>query len=591
MTVKIPPQSKKWSQLNQGNLLGVLASSKGIDLDSSGILKLAQRTRYVGRTSSGDFSTALAIVYGNFQSSATTFEYWVVSGGAVFVLSADLSTFGADVLANTPATHFGSDGCTWNGNLYVTKTARVSKLAAGTWTTSWSSADFANTASGYPHPIEPNVTNENVLIGDGNLLKRCISDGTIDTALTLPSNYKINWIRRGVNVNYIGLDSTSGRGAVAVWDGLDTTLEANAVIPIKARTPLSGVIDEDGVFNIIQSDGRLMRFNGSGFSYEAELPPFRDYFARRDWGGSLSVAGRVLNRGMEVIKGRIHVNVENVLNSTPIYVPNFPGGVWVFDKDSKAFYPKYSASNSQTITDYGTFGSESMAGAIYPFLEGRNTDPTTTVGGVLIAGGRAYGDTTATAYRTLYSVTTGENRGQFSTCRIESQQITDDGIALWCKFQGVQTSSDKIIFKYRTKYRNPILLIDTIAWSSTTVFTTTDTGMASAEVGDEITVVFGNGAGSMAHITTIVLNGGTYTVTVDEAITGISSTNSGYILVDNWKKLTPTITYLDTDGYKKISIPVKNRPWFEIKGELRGEGGLVAIQELQIINKNNLPAE
>lgn len=593
--ITIPSKTtKQFSQLNRGDLLGTISMSKNIDLDIPGVVRLAQRSRYVGRTSSGDFTNALSIVYGNFQSTATTFEYWIVSSGAVFTLSADLTTFAADALANTPATHFGSDGCMWNGNFYVTKTARIAKLASGTWTTGWSSADFANTTSGYPHPIEPNVTNANILIGDGNLLKRCIVDGTIDTAITLPTNYKIIWIRRGINVNYIGLDSISGgRGAVAIWDGLSTTLEANQLIPIKVRTPLSGILDEDGVLNIIQSDGRLMRFNGgSGFSYEGELAPFREYLARRDWGGTISIAGRVLNRGMEVIRGKIHISVENILNNIPIYIPQFPGGIWVYDKDHKAFYPKAGPSNSQTITDFGSLGSESMFGAISPVFEGRNTDPSASVGGVLIAGGRAYGDTTATAYRTLYSLTTGENRGRFTTSRIESGQITDKATAIWCKYQGVLTSADKIIFKYRIKYRDPILLSDTILWTSTTVFTTVDTGMANAEVGDEITIVFGNGAGGTAHITTIVLSAGTYTVTVDEAITGIATNNSGYIIVENFKKLVTTITYLDTEGFKKIGITdeIKNSTWYQIRTELRGEGGVVGIQELQIVNHINLKA-
>lgn len=588
MTIKIPNQTKQWSQLNQGDLLGTLFSTKNIDLNTPGILKLAQRTRYLAQTTSGNLTIPLAFVYGNFQSTTTTFQYWVLSTGGLFTFDTALGNFAADALGSTPGTHSGSDMTTWNGGLYVTKLSRVARLILGVWTTDWSSAGFTNTSADFPHPIEPNVTNANLLVGDGNLLKRIIADGTIDTALTLPSNYRINWIRRGTNVNYIGLDSATGsRGAVAIWDGLDTTIEANSIIPINARTPLSSVLDDEGILHIFQSDARLMRFNGSGFNYEAELPPFRSYLARSDWGGTLTVAGRVLNRGMVMIRGKIHIALDGELVGTLTAIPNFSSGVWCYDKDSLAFYHKFSVSNANTVTDFGQSLGPTMVSALYPVGEGRLGDVSPSIGGVLIVGSNVEG-ATGNNLRTIVSVTTGENRGQFATNRLESQAITDDDTSLWCKFEGVKTATDKILFKYRTAHRDPLVLDAT--WTSTTVFTTTNVGMANVEVGDEITILNGNGAGATAHIVSSVLATGTYTVTVDEAITGIAASNTGKLMVLNWKKLIPTITYLDTEKQKKIILPVNNKTWFQIKGELRGEGGIVGIQELQIVNTNKLPA-
>lgn len=595
MIVKIPTSTKQFSQLNEGDLLGTLFSTRNIDLKTPGILKLAQRTRYVGQTSSGDLTDIFAIIYGNFQSTATTFQYWLVSDGGVLTLDADLTNLTEDGLANTPTPGGGADGCQWNGNLYVSKQVRVSKLAAGTWTASWSSADFGNNGVNFPHPIEPNVTNNNLLVGDGNLLKKIAADGTISVALTLPANLKINWIRRGIGTNYIGLDSVAGGvGAVAIWDGLDTTLEANSLVYINARTPLSGCLDDEGVFSVLLSDSRLVKFNSSGFTEEAELAPFRDYLGRRDWGGILTVAGRVLQRGMYNIRGQIHIAADSLLNNTPAYLPNFPGGIYVYDKDNKAFYHKYAPSNANTITDFGQTAGTIMVSSIFPVVEGRNTDPAASVGGVLISGGRLTSATISSTLRTVISVTTGENRGQFVINRIESDQILDEGVALWCKFQGINTSTDKIVFKYRTKYRDPIVLLNSIpTWASTTVFTTSDTGMASVEIGDEITILQGNGAGQTAHIVSSVLNAGTYTVTIDEAMTGISSTNNGRIMVENYKKLSPIITNTDTKGYKKIALSkyIVGATWIQIKGEMRGEGGIVGIQELQVVNKTNVPSE
>ena len=580
MLIKLP-QNKQWSQTNTGDLLGALNASRNIDLDIPGILRLAQRTKYVGQTSSGNYTYAHNILMYN--------QKYYICSTRMFSMTRGLSSFAEDVSANAPSSGPITDGCIWNGAMYVSKTSRISKLSGSTWTQDWSSADFANTGSSFPHPIEPNVKNTDVLVGDGNLLKKCDSSGTITTAVTFPSNYVINWIRRGTTVNYIGLNEAyGGTGAVGILDGLATTLEANSIIPINATTPLSGVLDDEGVLHILQSDGRLMRFNGGGFSYEAELPPYRDYLLRADWGGSLTLQNRVLNRGMKMIRGRIHIAITTLFSS--IRSPKFFDGGWVYDKDNKAFYHKYCPSNANTVVDYGECETTAVS-SLSPIYEGGGendsnyVDPTASVGGGILFGAYVASANQATSYRNLLSATTGENRGQFTLNRIESPNILDTNIAIWCKYQGVSTSTDKILFKYRTKYRDPISILSTgITWSSTTVFTSTSSSWASVEVGDEVTILSGNGAGSTAHIVSISYSAPTYTITLDEAITGISATYDGNVLIENFKKIPGTITYTDTAGYKKLSIPkVTNSTWLQIKGELRGEGGVVGIQELQIV--------
>ena len=587
MIIKIP-QNNQWSQLNAGDIFGTLSATRNIDLNTPGVLKLAQRTRYVGQTSSGNFLDAHNILLYN--------QIYYVCSTRMFSMTRSLGSFAEDVSANAPSSGPITDGCIWNNAMYVAKTSRISKLSGSTWTQDWSSADFANTGSSFPHPIEPNVKNTDILVGDGNLLKKCDSSGTITTAVTFPSNYVINWIRRGTNVNYIGLNEAyGGRGAVGIWDGLSTTLEANSIIPINATTALSGVTDDDGIFHILLSDGRLMKFNGSGFSYEAELPPFRDYLLRKDWGGSLTVQNRVLNRGMCMIRGKIHVAVTAQPNG--LRASNFSDGIWVYDRDNKAFYHKYSPSNANTVTDFGQCETTVVSG-LCPVFEGGGendsnyVDPTASTGGFILFASRVSGATQVTSYRNLLSATTGENRGQFTLNKIESPNILDSNIGIWCKYEGLNTSTDKIVFKYRTKYRDAISILSTgITWSSDTVFTSTSSNMSTVEVGDEVTILSGNGAGSTAHISTISYSAPTYTVTLDEAITGVSATNNGNILIENFKKISTTITYTDTSGYKNIPIPERaNKTWLQIKGELRGEGGVVGIRELQVVKNDFLKA-
>lgn len=593
MIIKIP-QNITWPQLNQGNLLGTLAMSRDIDLDTPGLLRLAPRTRVVAQTTTGNFVDTKAL---EFQGN----QYWIASD-RLFSMDADLTNFEQCAEASVPTTSI-NDMTVWNGALFVSDATRVSRRRTGFgWNTPFSDTDFDEVGTDFPHPVEPNVTNENLLVGDGLTLKKVSTAGVIETAITFFSGHRIKWIRRGANVNYIGLSPSwtstetprSRNGYVAIWDGLDTTLGYNSLIPLNCREALSAVVDDNGVLHIFTSDGRLMYFNGTNFSYKAELAPFRSPLARRSWGGTLDFGRKVFQRGMQVIRGRIHV-VINAVTTDQIMQPEFQSGVYVYDEANQAFYHKYAPSNSATITDFGQSVFSTGPSALLPLVESDQTDsePDDAVGSRLLFGGRLYPNTIGgTALRTLVSATTGVNRGQFATVRIESQDITDNNLFLWCKYQGLNTANDKIVFKYRNSQRDPFVLTSGVpTWTSSTVFTTTDTKMADAEVGDEITILSGNGAGSTAHITIISENAGTYTVTLDEAITGISASDTAWIMVENWTRLPDEITYTDTEGYKKIQIEARKATTIELKGELRGEGGVVAIKELSLVKKGDIPIE
>lgn len=147
-------------------------------------------------------------------------------------------------------------------------------------------------------------------------------------------------------------------------------------------------------------------------------------------------------------------------------------------------------------------------------------------------------------------------------------------------------ASDKIVFKYKDKVRQNVPFGTgqiQVTWSSDTVFTVSQSTIPQwdyAQVGDEVTIASGNGAGSTAHIVTNELSGGTYTVTLDEAITGVAASDKAIVLVDNWIKIDVEITNSDTMGYKDIPIPQSSpTTWIKVKAEIRGEG--VVIEELQ----------
>lgn len=577
MTKKYPIDNQ-WQQLNLNDRWGSLAMSRNIDLDDVGRLRLAKRTKYIGQTTSGNFTDAYAI---EFYKS----YYYVASGRLFRVSESETPVLSEVTVTPGPPVSQTTDLCVWDDNLYVAGTTRVGKFDGTTWTTSWSGTDFATTSTDTIHPITPNVTNSNILAGDYNLLKTIDSDGTVATAITFPSNMVVRWIRQGLNVNYIGLENISGTsdggrgGAVAVWDGLATTLGWNQLF-YTSECPMAGAVDDNGILICFFADGRLMRFNGSGFSRLSELPVYRDKYLSGSWGGSISFGHKIFPKGMQIIDGKVYLSINANLASSVGMVSKFQGGLWVYDPEIDSFYLKYTPSSYNTDTDdFGESFITSM-GAVYPVLAGGNfimIQPSSDKGGEVFFGSRG------TVGRSMLSVTTGFNIGQFVLTKTESPVITNKNIKIACKFSGLSGDNDKIVFKYKTEDRDPVGAFN-IEWTSTTICTTSGTNAANLEAGDEITIISGKGAGGTSHISTISESGGTYTITIDEAITGVSASDSGWAVGDNFKRLSTEITKDDTLGYKIIPIiPTTNSTWIQIKCEMRGEGHDVVIDGLDIL--------
>jgi hypothetical protein len=185
-----------------------------------------------------------------------------------------------------------------------------------------------------------------------------------------------------------------------------------------------------------------------------------------------------------------------------------------------------------------------------------------------------------------------EARGYFITPRVFSNEITDNFNLLTLKYSRLNNELDKIIIKYRTveDFLDKDKIINSpqwgITWTSTTTFTTTQTKWADAVVGDEIEVLKGAAGGLLAHITQIVNNSGTYTVTIDETFEQYITGDVSYAIFRNWTKFA----VIDSTGNGYLSQEIgANGKFIQVKVELRGLG--VQIEEMKVDNKYLLPAK
>lgn len=248
-----------------------------------------------------------------------------------------------------------------------------------------------------------------------------------------------------------------------------------------------------------------------------------------------------------------------------------------------------TGNNAQFITfhpnsDFG--GINNNYGGLFLNRSSRiNTSISTVTSSKLFIGGLVQGGTDATRLTTTISTTQKkqENRGYFITPKLESENITDIFQKVVLKWQESLNPDDKIVIKYRTTDNTLRDYVDYtreyITWTNSTTFTTT-MDLSDVSAGDEVEIVSGMGAGYLAHITTITVDSGTYTVVIDETIQNISANDKAIAVFSNWTKLVE-IDATSSIGYSDLALNVSGK-WIQLKVELRGIE--TKIEELQIIN-------
>lgn len=201
-----------------------------------------------------------------------------------------------------------------------------------------------------------------------------------------------------------------------------------------------------------------------------------------------------------------------------------------------------------------------------------------------------------TAIKTLMSFGVGRNVGSIVTSELGSVGIRDSFQKIYLAIKGLVQDNDEVRIKVRKvdvpglpnaiRYSNSGLA----TWTSDTVFTvlTTTKDFRSASVGDEVEIVEGAGSGYTAHITDINSATTTYTVTLDEAIPGITAGNTSDVIVQNWKKLGTIDNTTDSINEDYAGLPVEEKgSWVQFKLELRGRG--LSINKTSVVTSTDKP--
>lgn len=584
-----PPQGKSYGylQTNRSNFLGSMWASEALDFQSDlGVMRIGSRFQI--NTLKGDSGAAdlgVAVTFDIFDG-----RVFSIAGTKVYKTT-PLSTIDLDdPFTEDTSTGFitnyssdVSDAVVFNNNLATTdvNSNLYTKASNGTGTGAWTNrGSFTSVAHSLAY-----FKNFNRLYGGGTSSVNSVDNAWNITTTGEDYNIDLNLVGESVsciiaddqNV-WIGTNINGGSGQNIVqqctifqWDGISQQPTATFAIPAAG---IMAMTLRNNIVTAMDSNGILRQYAGSYFQEIGRLP----LKAGQALGFSTNFgnSSRFMHpRGLQVTENNtilaLIVNQNSTIVNGLLTNENLPSGVWEWS-DTNGFTHKsalsYTRVGTTTITDFGQ-NIIDKAGALN-LIKIPNFIPFST----LIAGAQYFTNATDTTTAIFVDSPKPPNdtfpdiqkKGYFVTTWFMSNQMEDKWERLWQMHRLFENSTDSIIFKYRLSDIRPV--VATITWTSTTTFTTTTD--VSGYIGNEVEVLQGTGSSGCSHITSVVNNAGTYTVTVDTAYTGVT-TGTAKARFQKWIKLNAVGSPGTIKQWAQMAIGA-NASLIQIKGCLTWTG-------------------
>lgn len=560
--MKIP--NPNWVQSNKGEIYGNLNASWNLDLLSNP--GKARVSPYVIPQTYDISGLPTAFVKDPVldRQYALCGEYLYYWTGSAWDAMANLIA-----LNNPTCSLYYSDIAIFNGLFLVSVPGEVvdsiSKLASETWTTSWLSISLTRNL---PHPMCAGKLL--LLIGNGNTITTVDTSNNVDTsAVVLPTEFVIEWIKRSSNGYWIGTKNIRGGEAeVFFWDGYSENY--NTPYKVGSESCFSGVIDKTDVPYVVNGYGQLLKFTGSGFQEVArfQIADSKTHYLQ----GYLTTAGLnpIHRNGMSIIDNKVHILISpKVDGDSTKWLENQLSGIWCFT-DENGLHHRYSLGKNDGSNRYD-YGSPILAGA-------GALSPLPKRSGSFYAGYTTYATGLSGTELPWISAldtsdTTRNKMGYLVTPWIEAQELDEMWNSINLVFKKLQNSTDFIRIKYRfEKKYNDLATMYTGTWISTTEFTVASVG--DLEVGDEVEIMSGIGSGLSSKITDI---DGT-TITIEDIM--VSGTGTFSFRTEAWTELETVQDLVSV--YKDVGIG-SNSPRVQFKIISFGKGDSPELSKL-IIN-------
>ncbi|MBI3421209.1 MAG: hypothetical protein HY006_04035 [Candidatus Sungbacteria bacterium] len=380
------------------------------------------------------------------------------------------------------------------------------------WLDSWQSFNVSNSAELCP------ITKFLKFICFGNQRYLAVWDTGASTwnatRITLPPGYVIKWLKSLTDYLVISAHHNADGSALFFWDGISQTY--NRVLQLPQVKSLAGVVDKNRLY-VITGDAWINLFDGSGL---VKLARFPDIELDANYASLINInpdAVKVFQGLILIGKGASGFDFSKRF---------YPGGIWVYNPTTNALYFKHMMShfaiNNQS--GYGVLAIGSImidqGGNIFraAWNKGGGTGQYIIDNSMDAGSARPY------------------NWGAFLVTPLlddepyRRKRFIQSLLNFWKPL--VDNSFARIVLKYNIteQYQRDS------RYASGGTSNTFTLGFVPSywEVGDEVTVLAGNGAVQIRHIQSI---SGT-TLTVDESLYGGASYDStSYLLLTKFKKI------------------------------------------------------
>ena len=386
-------------------------------------------------------------------------------------------------------------------------------------------------------------------------------------------------------------NNQGGRAKVMFWDGV--TQDTVEVLKEVESGMIMAMSIKDDVPYILDNRGVLSAYNGSFFEEVARIDLDYKQLYRFD---TFSNNDRWIHyNGMQTIDDEILFAINTRMKDTDDkQIPRTPSGVYAYNP-SIGIYHKFAFTaqrDDTTVTDMGQLEVVEVGG-IYSMVDDEENDLREEQSDFFVA--FAYKSDNST---TKYAIAKSDKRGldvnsasrtvagAITTTKWFADEVEEEWEKFYAFIRPLRNSTDKLVLKCRKQEYIPVET--SITWVNTTSFTSTDADWATIKTNFdndkdyEFEGLQGDGAGFMAHISDISEAGGTYTVTLDETITG-ATTNTAKARIDRWDKVAEFTDEDEIDHFIEFK-PDKVSTWIQYR--LYGIG--VDIQLQRILSKSSV---
>lgn len=638
------PSNNQWTQLNDGDIFGVLHETQNINFDRQGTAKLAKKTAAVYDSGEdADFGLLMATAY--FSG-----DYYFVTDEKVF--SGDFQGGGISEVAGGPTVSVRGDAVVYDSKLYVTIDDQLTKWAALSWTVT---GLYALT-SGVPHPMcifDSNPTYK-LAIGNGSTVAVLNTSLSAGQALTLPDQARVTSLAYRNGFLYVGTrDLKGGEASLYIWNG--DSGNANYSIPVGASY-IYAVVPYRGTVALITNEGELLAVEGTGVRRLGALPIFYKQGAR--WEEFSASNGKVNKNGMTVIGDNIYINVNGKVDVGA--VDGMKSGIWCYDP-AVGLYHMASFSTDKVVSDSGvtqsssvlttsaahnlklgdavTFSSVSgitgisddviyyaipvttttlkIAGSLANAFAGENMtlSGTATTDTIHYAPNTDYGDLAQTESGAIsvthyiepqwnfynselyFGYNAGNNSGTDTDClgmlmdswnvgSITTQSIFAKNVtevwSQWVLFlKGILGSTEKLIIKYRSENRQSFPSKQvSVTWTDSDTFTCTDNAVYNLIEADD-EVVFYDGYGQGRTAHVTSVSFASGTATVNIDESIGNATDTATVIFSGFKKIQEFDYTRENPSFVAADLGGRKDTLIQLKVEMRGYEPEILVTDLQ----------